>query len=197
MAVPKLGSAMRFLMAGGAGAVLLSPAGVALADKADPKKKEQGPLFDPEALERGAKALREINSSPHAKQVIQLTREQEVTKQQELKVEEAKYGAQAAAAAQEQERVRWEAQSKYAQEEAQRKAQLAQYNDELARKRQAHEHELQRQRNAELVQLQAETAARQEAERLRIEQQIQAERRAAEQYKLWRLRRVDWQPPFL
>jgi hypothetical protein len=69
MAVPKLGSAMRFLMAGGAGAVLLSPAGVALADKADPKKKEQGPLFDPEALERGAKALREINSSPHAKQV--------------------------------------------------------------------------------------------------------------------------------
>jgi hypothetical protein len=30
--------------------------------------------------------------------------------------------------------VRWEAQSKYAQEEAQRKAQLAQYNDELARK---------------------------------------------------------------
>lgn len=26
--------------------------------------------FDPEALERGAKALREINNSPHAKQVI-------------------------------------------------------------------------------------------------------------------------------
>jgi hypothetical protein len=35
---------------------------------------------------------------------------------------------------QEQERVRWEAQSKFAQEEAQRKAQLAQYEDELARK---------------------------------------------------------------
>lgn len=26
--------------------------------------------FDPESLERGAKALREINSSPHAKQVF-------------------------------------------------------------------------------------------------------------------------------
>lgn len=39
-----------------------------------------------------------------------------------------------AAAAQEQERVRWESQSKFAQEEAQRKAQLAQYQDELARK---------------------------------------------------------------
>lgn len=29
----------------------------------------QGPLFDPEALERGAKALREINKSPNAKEV--------------------------------------------------------------------------------------------------------------------------------
>ena len=28
-----------------------------------------GNLFDPEALERGAKALREINTSPHAKNV--------------------------------------------------------------------------------------------------------------------------------
>ena len=57
-----------------------------------------------------------------------------MTKQAELKAEEAKFAAQAAAAASEQERVRWEMQSKYAQEEAQRKAQLAQYEDELARK---------------------------------------------------------------
>lgn len=42
--------------------------GMVLADK---KKDDdvRGPLFDPEALERGAKALREINASPHAKQV--------------------------------------------------------------------------------------------------------------------------------
>jgi ATPase family AAA domain-containing protein 3A/B len=68
------------------------------------------------------------------------------------------------------------------QEEAQRQAQLAQYNDELARKRQQAEHELQRQRNGELVSLQEQAAARKEAERLRIEQQIQAERRAADQH---------------
>lgn len=67
-------------------------------------------------------------------------------------------------------------------EEAQRQAQLAQYNDELARKRQQAEHELQRQRNGEMVSLQEQAAARKEAERLRIEQQIQAERRAADQY---------------
>lgn len=68
------------------------------------------------------------------------------------------------------------------QEDSQRQAQLAQYNDELARKRQQAEHELQRQRNTELVGLQEQAAARKEAERLRIEQQIQAERRAADQH---------------
>lgn len=67
-------------------------------------------------------------------------------------------------------------------EEAQRSAQLAQYNDELARKRQQSEHELQRQRNQELVSMQEQAAARKEAERLRIEQQIQAERRSADQH---------------
>ncbi|GBF92094.1 hypothetical protein Rsub_04441 [Raphidocelis subcapitata] len=185
MAMPRLARAWGALAAGGAGAALLSPAAVAHAD-ADKKaadKKPPGPLFDPEALERGAKALREINASPHAKQVFALSREQEVTKQQEAKTAEAKFAAQAAAAGAEQERVRWEAQGRFAQEEAQRKAQLAQYEDELARKRQAHEHELQRKRNAELVALQAEQSRGQEVERLRVEQQIQAERRAAEQYK--------------
>ena len=68
MAVPRLAKSMRWLVAGGAGAALL-PTGVAYADKRGDKDKPQGPLFDPEALERGAKALREINASPHAKQV--------------------------------------------------------------------------------------------------------------------------------
>ena len=34
---------------------------------------KRGPLFDPEALERGAKALKEINASPYAKKVIRDT----------------------------------------------------------------------------------------------------------------------------
>jgi hypothetical protein len=67
MAMPRLARAWGALAVGGAGAALLSPAAVAHADKAA-DKKPAGPLFDPEALERGAKALREINASPHAKQ---------------------------------------------------------------------------------------------------------------------------------
>ena len=62
------------LAAAGCFAAALSVPGLALAEKKDKdeEKKERqarGPLFDPEALERGAKALREINKSPYAKQV--------------------------------------------------------------------------------------------------------------------------------
>lgn len=40
-------------------------------DKSQSKADEpRGSGFDPESLERGAKALREINSSPYAKQVL-------------------------------------------------------------------------------------------------------------------------------
>ncbi len=54
------------LSAGGlAVAALIAPS--ALADKDDVSKAAA--LFDPEALERGAKSLREINKSPYAKQV--------------------------------------------------------------------------------------------------------------------------------
>jgi len=54
------------LLAGGLAAGAL--AAPAFADKKEKEKDVRGPSFDPEALERGAKALREINSSPHSKQ---------------------------------------------------------------------------------------------------------------------------------
>ena len=56
--------------------------------------------------------------------------------------------------AQQHEKVRWEEQRKSMQQDSQQKAQLAQYQDELARKRMETEHEKQRQRNVELVALQ-------------------------------------------
>jgi len=69
------------------------------------------------------------------------------------------------------------------QQDAQTKAQLAQYNDELARKRAESEHEKQRQRNAELVKFQEESSRRQEEQKAAIAAQIEAERRATEKYK--------------
>lgn len=84
---------------------------------------------------------------------------------------------------QEQERVRWEEQRKSQKDMVSQQAEIKRYEDELARTRMKSEHELQRQRNGELVKMQEESTRSQEQERLRIEQQIQAERRAAEQYK--------------
>ena len=62
---------IKALMAGGLAGALIAPS-VSLADGEKAEKKESRdsrPLFDPDALERGAKALREINKSPYAKQV--------------------------------------------------------------------------------------------------------------------------------
>lgn len=55
--------ALRKLAVGGGVAVAIGSAGVAYCEIS-------GNYFDPEALERGAKALREINKSSNAKQVL-------------------------------------------------------------------------------------------------------------------------------
>ena len=139
--------------------------------------------FDPEALERGAKALREINASPYATKVLDLSRTQEQTKQGELRAREAEANATAAAHATEREKVMWSEQSRLEKERSQQAAQLKQYDDELARKRLATDHEQRRQRNAEMVKLQEEGVERQEAIKRATEEKIQRERRETERYR--------------
>lgn len=70
------------------------------------------------------------------------------------------------------------------QQDAQTKAELSKYDDQLARARAADEHEKYRQRNAELVRMQEEASARQEQQKRVVAQQIEAERRATEQHKV-------------
>ena len=145
--------------------------------------KSQNAAFDPEALERGAKALREINKSPYAKNVIDLSGKQEVTKQTEARAEEARMNAVAAQHATEREKVMWEQQRKLETQRAEQNAQLKQYEDELARKRQQAENEAARARNAELVKMQEQAAERAEALRRDTEKKIQMEKRATEEFK--------------
>lgn len=68
MSVPNMARQYRAWLVGGGAVAAYIGTGSAVA-LADSKKKDDTPYFDPEALERGAKALREINASPHAKQV--------------------------------------------------------------------------------------------------------------------------------
>ncbi|CAK9172460.1 unnamed protein product [Ilex paraguariensis] len=139
--------------------------------------------FDPEALERGAKALREISSSANGKKAFELMKKQEETRQTELAAKSAEFKAIQAQAETERQRVVYDEQKKLAQQQAQMKSQMARYEDELARKRMQAENEHQRARNQELVKMQEESANRQEAARRATEEQIQAQRRQTEREK--------------
>ncbi|XP_060204077.1 uncharacterized protein LOC132632244 [Lycium barbarum] len=139
--------------------------------------------FDPEALERGAKALREIDKSKSAKQVFDVIKKQEETRQAELTAKMQEFKALQAQAETERQRVVYDEQKKLAQQQAQIKSQMARYEDELARKRMQAENEHHRARNQELVKMQEESAMRQEAARRATEEQIQAQRRQTEREK--------------
>ncbi|XP_058206401.1 uncharacterized protein LOC131319947 [Rhododendron vialii] len=139
--------------------------------------------FDPEALERGAKALREISSSPHGKKVFNVINKQEETRQIEFTSKGAEFKAMQAQAETERQKVIYEEQKKLSQQQAQIKSQMARYEDELARKRMQAENEHHRARNQELVKMQEESSLRQEQARRATEEQIQAQRRQTEREK--------------
>ncbi|KAG7555544.1 AAA+ ATPase domain [Arabidopsis suecica] len=139
--------------------------------------------FDPEALERGAKALKGINNSAHAKKVFESIKTQEETRQAEFTAKAQEFKAMQSQAEAERQRVIYEEQKKLAQHQAQTKSQMARYEDELARKRMQAENEAQRTRNQELVKMQEESAIRREVARRATEEEIQAQRRQTEREK--------------
>uniref|UniRef100_A0A5B7APF1 Putative ATPase family AAA domain-containing protein 3-B n=1 Tax=Davidia involucrata TaxID=16924 RepID=A0A5B7APF1_DAVIN len=164
------------------------PSQASAANAEPPRVRNDNPRttsagFDPEALERGAKALREISSSAHAKKVFEVMKKQEETRQTELSGKAAEFKAMQAQAETERQRVIYDEQKKLAQQQAQIKSQMARYEDELARKRMQSENEHQRGRNQELVKMQEESALRQEQARRATEEQIQAQRRQTEREK--------------
>ncbi|CAN1359007.1 ATPase family AAA domain-containing protein 3 [Linum perenne] len=139
--------------------------------------------FDPEPLERGAKAVKEFASSSHAKKVFEVLKKQEDSRQKELDAKATEFKAMQAQAETERQRVIYEEQKKLAEHRAQVKSQMAQYEDDLARKRMQADNEHQRARNQELVKLQEESSIRQEQARRATEEQIQAQRRQTEREK--------------
>ncbi|KAA8531888.1 hypothetical protein F0562_006395 [Nyssa sinensis] len=148
--------------------------------KSAPVAEEPRGGFDPESLERGAKALREINSSTHAKQVFEVMRKQEQSRLAELSAEKAHYEAIQAQSIIDKQREMAEEQRNLLQQQSQAKAQMLRYEDELARKRMQTDHEAQRRHNAELVKMQEESSIRKEQARRATEEQIQAQQRQTE-----------------
>nr|VDC59218.1 unnamed protein product [Brassica rapa] len=142
--------------------------------------ERKGSGFDPESLERGAKALREINKSPHSKQVFDLMRKQEKTRLAELAADKSHNEAVQARKDIERQQKLAEDQRNLLQQQAQAKAQNLRYEDELARKRLQTDHEAQRRHNVELVKMQEESSTRKEQARIATEEQIQAQQRQTE-----------------
>lgn len=156
------------------------PPHAAVSENEPPPADEPKGGFDPESLERGAKALREINSSPNSKQVFEVMRKQEQTRLAELAAEKAHFEAIQTQAHIDQQRKMGEEQRNLVQQQSQAKAQILRYEDELARKRMQTDHEAQRRHNAELVKMQEESSIRKEQARRATEDQIQAQQRQTE-----------------
>lgn len=159
-----------------------SPQSASEPSNAEPKPEVEDSKggFDPEALERGAKALREINSSPYSKQVFEVMRKQEQGRLTELAAEKAHQEAIQAQLDIERQRKLAEDQRNLVQQQSQAKAQMLRYEDELARKRMQTDNEAQRQHNAELARMQEESSIRKEQARRATEEQIQAQQRQTE-----------------
>ncbi|KAG7026788.1 ATPase family AAA domain-containing protein 3 [Cucurbita argyrosperma subsp. argyrosperma] len=152
-------------------------------EKSDAKPAVEEPSksgFDAEALERGAKALREINSSPNAKKVFELMKNQEQARLAEVAAEKAHYEVIQAQADIDRQRKLAEEQRNLIQQQAQAKAQMLRYEDELARKRMQTDHEAQRRHNVELVGMQEQSSIRKEQARQVTEEQIRAQQRQTE-----------------
>lgn len=132
---------------GGAGKVPDQPQDINLPTTSDDDKNksfETKYRFDSAALERAAKAAKDLENSPHAKQLLELQKTAEVTKQLEIQKQNNEFAVNL-------ERLRQEEQRKTDRARLEQQAninkQKAQYEDQLARRR--YEDQINQQRSAE------------------------------------------------
>ena len=141
----------------------------------DTPAKGGGP-WDPSGLERAAKAVRELNSSPHAERAYDVVLEQERTKQHEVQLRQATYELQGMQ--HDMQRVQAEAEEarKTLKMKTERANQNAEYADRLERERyiQQTKHQ-QALREQELVKQERAWEEREKARRETIKHQSQLE----------------------
>eukprot|EP00918_Siedleckia_nematoides_P090421 GHVU01198735.1.p1 GENE.GHVU01198735.1~~GHVU01198735.1.p1 ORF type:complete len:458 (-),score=109.78 GHVU01198735.1:168-1541(-) len=150
-----------------------SPSG---KDSKEPKDNITG-KFDPSALERGAKALREIDASPNAKYAFEATKLQEITKQQELHKDIAQYQAHAAQRKTEAAKVEGEERRKSISKQQEEERVSARYKAQLETEAYQKKLEDQQRQNSEWLAQQHSQFERQEALRKKNEQEILEMRR--------------------
>lgn len=129
------------------------------------KKAMEAYRFDSSALERAAQAARELEKSRHSKEALELSKMQEMTKQQELVMKTKEFEAAIETSKVDQKRVDGEERRKTVQEETKQHQARAQYQDQLARKRYEDQLLQQTKMNEENLRKQEESVQKQEAMR--------------------------------
>uniref|UniRef100_U5EVQ2 Putative 26s protease s4 regulatory subunit n=1 Tax=Corethrella appendiculata TaxID=1370023 RepID=U5EVQ2_9DIPT len=145
-----------------------STAGQAAGDQTLTKaerKAMEAYRFDSSALERAAEAARTLEKSRNAKEALDLSKLQEVTRQQEYMAKVKEYEAHIENSKVEQKRVDHEERRKTLIEETKQQQQRAQYQDQLARKRYEEQLSQQQRVQEENLRKQEESVAKQEAMR--------------------------------
>uniref|UniRef100_A0A914Z179 AAA+ ATPase domain-containing protein n=1 Tax=Panagrolaimus superbus TaxID=310955 RepID=A0A914Z179_9BILA len=130
--------------------------------------------FDSTALERAAKAAKELERNPNAKQALELSRMQEVSRQKEFELQTKQVEAQIQAMKSDSQRVAEEERRKTLNEETKHAHSRAEYQDQLARKRQEEELSMKARMQEEALRKQEESVRKQEALRkATIEHELQ------------------------
>lgn len=144
--------------------------------------------FDSSALERAAQAAKELEKSKHAHEALELSKLQEVSRQQEYQVKVKEFEAHIEQSKVEQKRVDAEEKRKTLAEETKQHQARAQYQDQLARKRYEDQLIQQQQINDENLRRQEASVERQEAMRratldreMELRQGLEAKKIEAEQ----------------
>lgn len=119
--------------------------------------------FDSAALERAARAAKELEKSQFAKEALELSKMQEETKQKEIISKAKEMEVQIEAAKAEGKRIEQEERRKTLQEQSKLDQQKAQYQDQLSRKRYEDQLAQQQRMNEENLRRQEESVAKQEA----------------------------------
>ncbi|ESO88766.1 hypothetical protein LOTGIDRAFT_72085, partial [Lottia gigantea] len=141
------------------------PGGDEKGNKGGGGSKSDAYRFDSAALEKAARAAKELEASKHAKEAFELTRMQEQTAQIEHQHKIKELEAQMEAMKLDQKRVAEEERRKTMQEETKQHQQRAQYNDQLSRKRYDDQLIQQARMNEENLKKQEESVKKQEAMR--------------------------------
>ncbi|CAH8455329.1 unnamed protein product [Schistosoma rodhaini] len=136
-----------------------------LQDRKQSKDTASAYRFDSAALERAAKAARELESSKHAKEAFDLSQKHEQTLQMEYQSKMKEYELGLEQIKIQQYRAQQEERRKTLEEEAKIQKQRADYQDMLARKRQEDQIALQAKAQADNLKKQEESVQKQEAMR--------------------------------